>query len=350
MTRVTENSNTAALNFAISKAKRKLEDLQLKGSNLKKITKPSDDPVANIDFLSLKARESDFDQFLRNSNFAKTQLSFTENALTDLYEILVKAKEIAIGQASDIYNDDVRKNIAKEVQQLRDQALGIANRRLGNRYIFSGHATLTRPFEPDGKYLGDTGKVNLEIMKDFFVPINLNGKDVFHVNAVRSTRKDTPLDVFPQIKIPNEGENQEILIQDPAISMDGRKLASVVENTDFLEQTDSSQSLFSILGSLASSLEVADPDTIQSLLERFDDAITHMVTLRTSVGSIMNSIDNAEQSLESSKLLNSTNKSKVGDADVAELFSDLKKQESILQATYKSGNNLLNQSLLNFIR
>ena len=56
--------------------------------------------------------------------------------------------------------------------QLRLQAISIANKRMGNRYIFSGYKTLTKPFDKEGNYSGDDGKIKLEVSKDFFVPIS----------------------------------------------------------------------------------------------------------------------------------------------------------------------------------
>ena len=60
MTRVTENSSRAAVNFTIKKAKSKLEELQLKGANLKKIRKPSDNPTGNSKALQLSSRNKKY--------------------------------------------------------------------------------------------------------------------------------------------------------------------------------------------------------------------------------------------------------------------------------------------------
>ena len=51
---------------------------------------------------------------------------------------------------------------------------------MGNRYIFSGHKSLNPAFDKSGNYLGDDGKVTLEVAKDFFTPVNINGLEVFY--------------------------------------------------------------------------------------------------------------------------------------------------------------------------
>ena len=85
---------------------------------------------------------------------------------------------IALSASSDIFYK-CAKSISKEVHQLSLQAISISNKRLGNRYIFGGYKTQTKPFDENGKYHGDDGKVKLEVNKDFFLPINMNGKEVF---------------------------------------------------------------------------------------------------------------------------------------------------------------------------
>ena len=69
MTRVSENSQSHALQFALNRSKRKLEDLQLQGSTLRKLNRPSDDPVSNIEVLTLKSSKSDNKQFIRNIQY-----------------------------------------------------------------------------------------------------------------------------------------------------------------------------------------------------------------------------------------------------------------------------------------
>lgn len=345
MSRVSENSSTAALNYSMGKSKSKLEDLQIKGTSLKRITKPSDDPVGNVQLLSMRSTGVDNDQYLRNSTFAGTYMEFTESALEDLSELLSKAKEIAIGQSSDIYNDDVRKNVSMEVSQIRKQVLGIANRKLGSRYLFSGYSTLTRPFDNEGRYYGDKGTIHLEISKDFYVPINLTGNEVFigaHDKYIpNDPLENTPLDLQEDVKekkIENEIKNI-------------RELASENQaNIEKMAKDTGSNTLFKTLEKLETALVTANPDAIQSLLPELDDAMARIVTLRTRIGSVSSSIANSEQTIEKNKVYNEKHKSMIEDADVAELYTDMQKQHNILSATYKSGSNLLNRSLLDFLR
>lgn len=354
MTRVSENSSYHAIGHSVGKTKAQLEDLQIKGSNLRRVQKPSDDPVGNIDILTMRSRNVDSEQYLRNANYAKTQLSFTESALEELTEIVTKAKEIAIGQASNLYAPEVRQSIAKEVEQLREQSLAVANRRIGNRYIFAGHKTLTRPFDENGQYFGDQNKMQLEINKDYFVPINMAGDEVFFASVSTADKsqkplKDTPLEDIkkaaePKPEVYNEFFEQRVdePEEDPFVL--NRNIASAEE-----AETRPS-SLFEDLQTLINALETNNFSTVQSLLPKLDQSLDRLVLLRAKVGSIDNAISNAEMHIEKSKLQNETYRSKIEDADVAELFSNLARQKNVLEATYKASANLMNQSLLNFVK
>lgn len=322
MSRVTEKSSQASVSYALNRTKKKLEDLQLKGSTLKSISKPSDNPISNVEALELKSTKSDNGQYSRNIGHANLNLNTTEQALEQLTDILNKAKEIAIAQSSDIYNEDVRKNVSNEIIQLKNQLISVANKRSGNRFIFAGHKTLTQPFTADGKYSGDDGKVELEISKDFFVPVNLSGKEVF-LHMEKAHKPDPN-------KLPDQGPIQS------------RDLASV-------NKPKVSNNMFTLLDSLIAGLETNDSDTIKGTLEQFDDNISHLITLRTRVGSLSNTLMASSNQLEKDNIDIDTRKSKLVDADIAELYSDLTRQKSILETTYKASSNLMSKKLLDFL-
>jgi flagellar hook-associated protein 3 FlgL len=330
MSRVSENSSVHSINYAVGKTKSKVEDLQLKGSTLKRVSKPSDDPIGNVELLAIRSQNIDADQYLRNLNFAQTQLAFTENVLEELTDILVKAKELAVGQASSIYSPEIRIGVSKEIHQLRQQALSIANKRMGNRYIFAGQKILTRPFDPNGTYQGDANKINIEINKDVFVPVNITGNDLFFSKNKKPLEK-ADLDLVPHSELDPQAADQ----RSPASTAEARPVAV---------------SIFDELRSLENALLTDNPQIVQGLLESLDGSIERVVTHRTEIGALTNTISNAETNIEKMKLTNEAHKSKIEDADVTELMSDLQKEQNILKATYKASSNLMNTSLMDFLK
>lgn len=333
MTRVSENSSTAALKYSLNRTKEKMEDLQLKGSTLKNITKPSDNPVSNVEAMTITSTTNDNTQFMKNCDFASLNLNVTEKSIEELTDIVAKAKEIAIAQASDFFNADVRKNVANEVRQLYNQTLAIANKKVGIKHIFSGFNTLTVPFDGDGKYRGDKGHITLEVSRDFFVPVNLTGEEVFYSDEEGEAIKN-PLQDFQQFeKSPLNKINRDLASEE-------------TEDSGFKTRDN----IFSQLNGLATALENNDPQMIQGLLEKFDNTISRLITLRTRVGSISNSVESSRTILEKENIDHASRKSNLLDADILELFSDIQKQQSILKTTYQSSQGLMNQTLMDFLR
>jgi flagellar hook-associated protein 3 FlgL len=330
MSRVSENSSVHAINYAVGKTKGKVEDLQMKGSTLKRVSKPSDDPIGNVELLAVRSQNVDADQYLRNLNFAQTQLAYTENVIEELTDILVKAKELAVGQSSTLFGPEVRASVAKEVHQLRNQALSIANKRMGNRYLFSGQKILTRPFDLDGKYKGDSNKISIEVNKDVFVPINITGDKLFFTTEKKPLEKSdvdlkAPVDLNPMTAVMRKPASNELNDSRPV-------------------------SIFDELRALENALLTDNPQIVQSLLERLDTSIERVVTTRSEIGALTNTIANAETNIEKTKLLNEAHKSKIEDADVTELMSDLQKEQNVLKATYRASSHLMNTSLMDFLK
>ncbi len=343
MTRVSENSSSASIKFALNKTKERLEDLQLKGSTLKKTTRPSDDPIGNVESLTISSRRSDNDQYIKNSDYAQLHLSVAEKSIEELTDILVKAKEIAIAQSSDYYDVNTRKAVSNEVIQLRNMAMSLANKRVGQKYIFGGYKTLSKPFDNDGNYSGDQGRSTLEVSKDFFIPTNLHGAEIFFANGSKIFRQPEPIEDVKKDKTQTDPSEEENLIQGST-----RLPASdEAKNSDGFEK---SSNIFNHLDSLIVSLENDDSTAIQNTLEKFDEDIDRLVTLRTRIGSVMNSIDRSRNILESDNVSAAERRSKLVDADVAELFSDITKHQNVLQTSYKASQAMLNQSLLDFLR
>jgi flagellar hook-associated protein 3 FlgL len=384
MSRVSEASSFHAIKHAVGKTKSKLEDLQIKGSNLKAIQKPSDNPIGNVELLSIRSQNVDSDQYLRNVSYAKTQLVFAENSIEELTDIVSKAKEIAIGQSSNIFDVDVRRAVAEEVSQLKKQALAIGNRRIGNKYIFGGFKNTERPFNEKGQYLGDDNQVKLEVAKDFFVPTGFPGSHVFFEKDSSRLLNSDPMGdgnlIDPTKALDQENSQEDIVINrlpaaekteninyekdiilgqpQPRTSGDVNSFekdiildrSSNTLNEKNTELTNDNRSVFEELQSLENALQTGNHEIIQDLLPRLDKSMNKLIQTRTKIGSVMNSIDNSENSIEKTKLANAEYTSKIEDADIAELFTDLSRQQNVLNATYKASAQMMGNSLMDFIR
>lgn len=366
MTRVTNNSAAYAVNYSLGKTKGKLEDIQIKGSNLKTIQKPSDNPEGTTEVLTIRSRKSDATQYARNIMLAKTQLEYTESALSDLTDVLIRAKELAVAQSSQTYNSDARKSVAEEVNQLYSQALSIGNKRLGNKYIFSGTKTFSRPFDELGRYSGDDNRIHLEVGMDRYIPINITGAELSSGTQAHEDNYKKPNfnenDKLNNAQPENPGspngetKRERILASNDLESLKDKKLQPKDQDEESVDISDikiidnpKSSELFSDLKSFYNALMTDNPTIIQSLLDKFDSHIEATVKLRTKLGSLVNSLNNTEIHNERDLVMQEEYMSKIEDADVMELYTELQKQQGILDASYRTSASLLNKSLLNFL-
>jgi flagellar hook-associated protein 3 FlgL len=167
----------------------KLNELQYKLSSAKRFRYSSEDPVATVEIMDIGTYLTENNQFERNIDDALTWLHTTGEKLSQMEDILQRARVLAVQGANETYNAEDRMKMAHEVNQLLESAVSVANANIkfGDRYLFAGADVLTEPFQAtrtDGRitdvtYHGDTNKFYREISRDVKVDVNTIGDEVF---------------------------------------------------------------------------------------------------------------------------------------------------------------------------
>ena len=275
-----------------------LNDLNEQLSSGKLFQMPSDAPIKVADSMNYKSQLNRNSQFQRNLSQTENWLNTTESALKSGTEVVQRARELTIYAANDSMTSNDRKMVAKEMRQLRDELIDISNAKLGDSYIFSGQKTNEKPFEitpsdPDNyvEYQGDTNNISRRLNENVEMDINLNGHEVF---------KD-------------EIENLNKIYTD---LMDSDKSGEDIGNN----------------------------------LSEMDDSINKYAELRSEVGGKLQRTGNIINRLEANEVHLRSLKSKNEDADLAEVITELKMEETVYRASLASGSRIMQQSLVDFIR
>lgn len=79
-------------NNGIGKNRMEMQDLQGQVSSNKRVSKPSDDPVAAAKVLGARSEIGAFEQYLKNVAVARSFLDFSDQSLNELSDILLRAK------------------------------------------------------------------------------------------------------------------------------------------------------------------------------------------------------------------------------------------------------------------
>lgn len=147
--RITNNMATQLAVAQFDVARQKLEAAQSKVTTGKKFTSASEDPTAAASVMANTGALRALDQYKRNIGVASRRLSLEESTVGQLNDILTRAKELAVSQATDTASLQTRQAARAEANQLLQQAVMLANTQDGSEFLFGGVASKTAPFAVD---------------------------------------------------------------------------------------------------------------------------------------------------------------------------------------------------------
>jgi len=371
---------------------------QLQVSTGKKILNPSDDPAASVQILNLQREINLTDQYQANADKADNKLSIEEGTLKSATVLVQRIRELAIQGLNDSNTQNDRSVIAKEISQLNEQLLTLANTRDSNGdYIFSGFSNDIQPYSTVGaSYAGDSGQRNMQVGPGVLIATNDAGNEIFesrHVqtavtdnnagppssgvlNIVRvgsdhaipsaididfSTGPDTltvtmggtPYAVTPYVA----GQEVSLKDLDPSLpdftfSMDG-----TLANGDSYQmntQVTPSRTIFSTINDFASALTsdavgANDSPNDGDFLINITAGLEKLVNAQSAIGARLNAVEQQREVSSGISFAVEKTLSQLKDLDYAEAISRLSLQTLGLQAAQQSFSRVQNLTLFNYL-
>lgn len=147
--RVTSNmlSTSAVAQFAVSR--QKLDEAQRRVSSGHSFDVPSDDPTAALTVMGNDGALRALEQYKRNIGAGTRRLALEENAIDKLNDLMTRAKELAVSQATDTASPSTRQAAKAEVNELLSQAVSLGNTADGSEFLFGGTKSNVMPFTID---------------------------------------------------------------------------------------------------------------------------------------------------------------------------------------------------------
>lgn len=154
-------------------------------STQKKISKPSDDPVIAVRSLKYRTNMSELEQYLKkNIPDAMSWMDITEEALTQVNDMLTYMNGYCVQAAQDSYELDDRQTIIDTIKQYKEfiykQQL---NQDYAGRYVFAGYRTDTemvfKTAQKNQTYTITENKLPSDVSQDKYV----YGGAVYEENA-----------------------------------------------------------------------------------------------------------------------------------------------------------------------
>jgi flagellar hook-associated protein 3 FlgL len=168
----------------LSKRQTDLSELQGRISTGKRVQRASDDPVAAVlsEAASNRMRRAETDQ--RSIEAARTSLSQAESAMGDAGGLIQDARELIVKAGNGTYGSAEFKNLAQQLEGLRERLIGMANQKdSAGRTLFGGLGGSGTPFVevygPSGAGVQFQGLRGQEAAGGNLLPQTFDGDAVF---------------------------------------------------------------------------------------------------------------------------------------------------------------------------
>ncbi|KOS60741.1 flagellar hook-associated protein FlgL [Lysinibacillus agricola] len=314
--RVTQSmlSNNMLLNLNNSYGKMsKLQDQITSGT---KITRPSDDPVIAVKGMGYRRDLGQVEQYTRNMNEVNNWIDTTDESLNQVSEQMKRVRELVIQAANDTNTPEERAKIKTEIDQIRQQIQDIGNTKIADRYIFSGTNT----------------------SKPLFVeatPPNADGIKIIN-SDINAPNGDVEIEVYDSIQM--------------KVNTPGAELFQNIDDmmgkiSDLLDPERpggpaTGEEIGNALGGVA---EQSTGDDITAIHNKILEA-------QADVGARQNRVELMENRLSIREIGVTKQMSDNEDVDYAKAITEMITQNSIHQAALSVGAQIIQQTLVDFIR
>ena len=279
--------------------------LQQQISTGKRVSLPSDDPIASTQILKISHAQEVSASFTATRQTAQLKLNTLESSLTSVTNLLVSTQSTLIGAGNGSLSNQERVNIGTELNNSLQALIGLANTQdeSGN-FIYAGFNTSSAPFVANASgatYTGDSSQQLLQVDVQRQMAVNASGDSVFQASGY---------DVFSTLS------SLVTLLNTPI--------------TNAATQTAFNTGLTSAIGNLQGSVD-------------------NVINVRAAIGSKLNEIDSLNTAGSDRDLQYSKSRSNLEDLDYASALSDLSKNQTIMEAAQKSFVETTKLSLFQYI-
>ncbi len=280
-------------------------------SSNKRINRPSDDPVAIISSLSVRASLESLSQYSHNINDAQSWLTQSETSLMDLSEVTASVYELALQAAGGTLTATQKKDISAEIKQLKEYVVELGNSKLGDKYIFGGYNAMTAPFK-------------------------ISGNDVLYQGFDLTTA--TPADIAALQSQTTEyeiGSNVRLNVGMNGVDIMGSG------NDNLINILNGLTNLLDNNGSAADIAVYAE-----KMKNKQDDVLTQVA----NIGGRANRLELLSNRYAQNQFNYETLQSSIEDIDTAEIITKLKLAETVYEAALSIGSRVILPNLTEFLR
>lgn len=139
--RITNQMLTNSILLNINRNQETMAEYEIQMATGKKIQQASDDPVVAIRALRFRTTVNEIEQFMNNAEDAVSWNSISEQAVSNITDVVQRIRELCVQGASDVMSAENRETIVTEINELMEQFVNENNASYAGRYVFGGHKT-----------------------------------------------------------------------------------------------------------------------------------------------------------------------------------------------------------------
>ncbi|TPV95506.1 MAG: hypothetical protein B7733_09645 [Myxococcales bacterium FL481] len=299
--RVTEIRLHQLGSTSIRDARERLMEAQRVAVSGARVNELSDDPASAARARLARSLMHQAESHQRSIELGNLQLERAEQALSEVSNLLVRAKELTLAMANETITASQRSLAAQEINELRLTAIDLANTKAGNEYVFA-HVNTTSP------------------------PVDAAGTFTYDVNTYQTVREA------------EVGPSSRAEIGSSASLAFAQRVAD-----------PGSIDVFVALSDLVADLNANDPDAVRAAVDDLDSAHDQVVAERARIGLRTSRLTTAQETATAAQDVYRQLESDLVDADAAEAFSYLNLAETGLQASLAVTSRILGPSLLDMM-
>ena len=286
-------------------------DLQEQLVSMRRINRPSDDPIGASQAQSLKSSENDYKQYDDNIDQGRSMLDFTASVLETMSSEVVNARSKLLSAINPTADATSREVTATELNDMLKSIMVEANSSFGGIYVVGGTQTGSPPFEiarggaqgvESVAFNGDSGRIRYVVGATDLVDVNENPTEVFMPRGEANGLFNTLIEI-----------------------------RTLMQNPDGLSDGQLSQKL---------------SEKVKSL----DDVHDDIVRALGRVGTRSKALQIRRDLYAQAEISSAQRRSEIEDADIADVVLRLKNQQTIFQVIIQSSTSVYNSNLTDFLK
>ncbi len=274
----------------------RVSELQDQLSSGKRLQKMSDDPVSGRRALVGRIELFEGGRYIENIEKSIAFMDATDATMSEISKLFDSAKDIAVQGANGTQDEASRRALAQSTDSVLESLVDLTNTVHDGRYLFSGTASFTKPFELNAArdhatYLGELDSFQIDVSFSSRATVNPDGHSLWK----------NDVDIFD----------------------------AVIELRD--------------------ALEANDPQAITNMIAEIDEASAHVSTVQGQLGGRVERLELSRVQLESAQVHLGEIISREEDVDIAETIMSFQTAQTALEASLQAGARVVQRTLLDFL-